>query len=200
MISISVFMVNTSNLLQALTIVLVLFIALYMQYSQNPYNTKQLNFMELEAVTTATVTIYCGLYYLSKSLDSYFQTLLFCVILFGNLYFIIYWLYYMFKAILDLVIRVMPILRQRFKRGDAFSDNFYEEKISMKGTYIDPSDGVRKPTFLSSIKKKAKGKLHGVEKMEDIYKMVMNNKANNTNSDSYFDQESVADELSVVRK
>ena len=200
MISISVFMVNTSNLLQALTIVLVLFIALYMQYSQNPYNTKQLNFMELEAVTTATVTSYCGLYYLSKSLDSYFQTLLFCVILFGNLYFIIYWLYYMFKAILDLVIRVMPILRQRFKRGDAFSDNFYEEKISMKGTYIDPSDGIRKPTFLSSIKKKAKGKLHGVEKMEDIYKMVMNNKANNRNSDSYFDQESVADELSVVRK
>ena len=166
-------MINSTTLIQALTIVLILFFALYLQYSQSPYSNKQLNIMELEAVTTASVTIYCGLYYLSNALNEFFQLFLFVVILFGNFYFVFYWLYYMSKAVFDMIIKVFPFLKKRFKRGDGLKVEIYQESIAMPGSFIDPSDGVRKPTFLTSENCEPKAKLNNAKSMEDVFKLVM---------------------------
>ena len=175
MICVSVFLNQVSTMVQALTIIFVLFIALYLQYSLKPYKIKQLNFMELEAVTTATLTIYCGLYYLSGGIGEYLQTLLFVFILGGNLYFIAYWLYYMSQAIFDIILNFIPYLKKYFKRGDAFTENFYEEGISVPGTYFDKSEGVRKFTFLSPKTKELSTTLDGINTLDDVYKVIMRN-------------------------
>ena len=92
--------VNTS--VQALTLIIVLVIGLYLQYEFKPFSKHHLNNMETEAIMTATVTIYCGMYYLTQSIGNEFMTILFIIIIIGNSYFLFFWLYYMFQAAIDL--------------------------------------------------------------------------------------------------
>ena len=86
-IAISVFMSSSNTSVQALTVVVVLFAALYIQYINKPYNHSELNHMETEALFTATITIYCGLFYLTSYDNQYFKMFLFCIMAFGNIYF-----------------------------------------------------------------------------------------------------------------
>ena len=174
MICISVFMTNSSTLVQALTVILVLFIALYLQFTQKPYNCKELNNMELEAIITATITIYCGIYYLSNAIDIYSGSILFIIILCGNLYFLVYWLYYLFRELFYIIIIRLPLLKKYFKIGDSFTENFYEERLSMKGIQISPIDGTRSFTFISTKNKQIFHDLEGINTMDDFYKVIMN--------------------------
>ena len=93
LISISVFLSSQAVMIQALTVVIVLVLSLYLQYASRPYNSTELNHMEIEALFTATITIYCGLYYLSNGISEEVKLILFLVIVLGNAYFILYWIY-----------------------------------------------------------------------------------------------------------
>lgn len=181
-ICVSVFMSTVSNTIQALTIVILLICALYFQYSQHPYVHKQLNYMDIEALLTATLTLYCGLYYLSNDLNEYIKTGLFCLILLGNGYFILYWLYYMAKAITDILVKVFPILRKLFKRGDYFDKSLFEKSIQSEGVYFDKADGEKKFTLFKPVSSKLKVELEKIASMNELYKVSMKQRLK-TNSD-----------------
>jgi hypothetical protein len=108
LIAISVFLSQISVLVQALTVMLVLLSFFFLQYIYRPYNTAHLNHMETEALFTATITIYCGLYYLSEQINKEFKMFLFLVIVVGNAYFLIYWFKYMISAVIDLFLKYFP--------------------------------------------------------------------------------------------
>jgi hypothetical protein len=172
-ICISVFMSQGSTTIQALTVVVLLLIALYLQYSQHPYNCKQLNYMEIEALLTATLTIYCGLYYLSESLNEAIKSSLFAMIIIGNCYFLVYWFYYMSKAFVDIIVNFFPILRIWLKKGDFIKVNFYEQKLSSQGVYFDKSDGEKKYTFFRSASHGLQTKIKNAKCMTDLFKLSM---------------------------
>ncbi|OMJ78092.1 hypothetical protein SteCoe_22156 [Stentor coeruleus] len=148
MITVSVFMSNQPTLIQALTVVIVLLFSLYLQYSRNPYCFTELNHMESEALFTATLTIYCGLYYLSNAITEELKLFLFFIIITGNSYFIIYWIYYMIQAIIELSLKIFPQIRHFLKKGDAFDDNFYSEDLVHEGTFINKMEGEKNYTFI----------------------------------------------------
>lgn len=149
MITVSVFMSNQSTLIQALTVALVLLGSLYLQNSKNPYCFSELNHMESEALFTATLTVYCGLYYLSNAINDSLKLILFFIIVLGNSYFIVYWIYYMIQAIIDLSLKIFPQIKYYLKKGDAFDDNFYIEDIVQQGTFINGLEGTKNYTFLN---------------------------------------------------
>jgi len=152
-IAISVFMSNVSTTIHALTVVIVLFASLYLQYANEPYIHSELNHMETEALFTAGITIYCGLYYLTDLSNEGAKLFLFFIILGGNLYFLMYWVYYMCLAVIDALVKQFPRLRNALKKGDAFEEEFYTENVSRQGSYMDNFEGTRNYTFM---KKKIK--------------------------------------------
>ena len=172
-ICISVFMSQGSSTIQALTVVVLLLAALYLQYSQNPYNCKQLNNMEIEALLTATLTIYCGLYYLSDSLNSFIQTFLFATIVIGNCYFLIYWLYYMTKAVFDNLANYFPWIKKIMKKGDYYQTDLFQEGLQSTGVYFDKSEGGKKYTLFQKRKQILENKMKDSKCMTDLFKELM---------------------------
>ena len=120
-ICILVFMVQISITVQALTVTVVLSVFLYIQYEFKPYRQDHLNHMEMETILTATVTIYCGLYYLDNDdIGDVFKGVLFFFILFGNVYFVCYWLFYMFQAIIDMLSNSIHFLKKLTGNLDSY--------------------------------------------------------------------------------
>ena len=99
------FMTGIDPFVQVLVLIAVLISALYLQYEYKPYNKYQLNNMEMEAILTSAITIYCGMFYLTESIGDDFKTILFVIIIMGNGYFLLYWLYYMSRAIIGFLVK-----------------------------------------------------------------------------------------------
>ena len=148
LITISVFMASEAVILQALNVILMLIASLYLQYSNKPYNSTELNNMEMQALCIAAITIYSGLYYLTKSIGEEIKVALFIAILLGNSYFLLYWIFYMIHALIDMVVKIFPQLKAKFKRGDAFDEEFYQKEIVQTGVYFNPLEGKKAYTFL----------------------------------------------------
>jgi hypothetical protein len=71
--------------------------------------------MEIRAIIVATVTIYCGLYYLTDDLDEPSKILLFVCMVVANVYFLIYWCRKMFGAGIYLAREKLSFLRSVIK-------------------------------------------------------------------------------------
>ena len=149
-ICVIVFIADISTAVQGLTVSLLLIFSLFIQYEVGPYNSDELNHMEVEALITATLTIYCGLYYLTEDISEAFKIVLFVIIVCGNSYFIILWFYWMLKALIDMIAKTIPSLKAILKKGDAFEDDFNKEEIVVNGSYFDNMDGKRHYTFMKS--------------------------------------------------
>ncbi|OMJ66506.1 hypothetical protein SteCoe_36623 [Stentor coeruleus] len=147
-ICISVFMNQTAQAIQALTLIIILAITLYLQYEYKPYNKHQLNHMEMEAILTATITIYCGMYYLTQEIGEGFGIALFIIMLCGNMYFVIYWLYFMFQAIIDLLSGFLPFFRKIIGKSDPYPKIIFSEKKIHQGVYKDNEEGVNSFTLI----------------------------------------------------
>ena len=93
--------------MQALLVLAVLIFSLHIQHEIKPFRLDELNKMEILAILTATVTIYCGLFYLTKALHEGSKILLFVLMIVINLYFLGYWLVKMTGA-------GMLLVRQKF--------------------------------------------------------------------------------------
>ena len=74
------FFSDVSISLQALTLLLIMACTSFLHYELDPYNSVELNSMEMEALIASTLTLYCGLYYLTA--DTGFRFRLFCSVLF----------------------------------------------------------------------------------------------------------------------
>jgi hypothetical protein len=106
------FIGNESIPIQALTLVLLLLNFLVLQYLTRPYASVELNQMELRSILVASVTIFCGLYYLTKDLGENAKVLFFIVMLLANLYFLTYFSSKLFKAVAVELAKVHPLLRR----------------------------------------------------------------------------------------
>jgi hypothetical protein len=111
-ICIVVFIGNQSIPIQALTLALLLLNFLVFQYLTRPYASDELNQMELRSILVASVTIYCGLYYLSKDLGGVAKVLFFLVMLLVNLYFLSYFASNLFRAMAVRLAKHHPLLRR----------------------------------------------------------------------------------------
>jgi hypothetical protein len=104
----AVFFTNISIPVQALCVMLVLIVSFILQMKKNPYVTPVLNDLELRGILTGTLTIYCGLFFLTSSMESDTKIGLFAVIILANAYFIVYWLIKMCKAGCELFLAWLP--------------------------------------------------------------------------------------------
>jgi hypothetical protein len=71
--------------------------------------------MEYRSILVATVTIYCGLYYLTKDLEDTSKIILFVVIVVINAYFLIYWIRKMMGAGISFASTKIPCLKRLFR-------------------------------------------------------------------------------------
>ena len=67
---------------------------------KNPYSHESLNKLEVYSIITAGTTIYCGLFYLTESLDEITNITLFGIMLISNIIFLAYWSKNMFQAMI----------------------------------------------------------------------------------------------------
>ena len=65
-----------------------------------PYNHSSLNKIENVSIITAGTTIYCGLLYLTESLNEITELVLFIIILLSNFIFVIVWSQRMFQTLI----------------------------------------------------------------------------------------------------
>ena len=172
LITFSVFMISQARLVQALNVILVLLISIYLHHSNEPYKINELNSMEMQALNIASITIYFGLYYLSKSIGQAIEILLFIMILIGNSYFIFYWLRYMLMALANLLIKLFPKFRLRFKRGDVYEEEFYKEEIVQEGVLNNRMEGEKIYTFFKHRQKEIEKDIEYLT-VEDAYKDVL---------------------------
>jgi len=96
---VSVFLDSVSTTVQGLVAFMILMICLSLQNHYKPYTHVNLNRLEVYSIITAGTTMYCGLFYLTKSLDEAWNVILFLVILISNAVFLTYWSKYMFAAV-----------------------------------------------------------------------------------------------------
>ena len=107
------FLTTISITIQALCVLFILIVALYIQDLKRPFASPTLNRMELESILCATITIYCGLFYLSKDLGNTAQLLLFVCILLANGVFLWHWARATIGLYVLMVIQRVPWLRHR---------------------------------------------------------------------------------------
>ena len=56
------------------------------------------------------------MYYLTQKISSQIQIFLFILIFIANIYFLIYWSYWIVQALLDITAKYFPYLRYRLKK------------------------------------------------------------------------------------
>lgn len=150
-VSLLVFLGNESIAVQALTMLILLLVFFLLQYWKSPYKNDALNRMELKAIFVAGVTIYCGLYYLTKDINEYLKVFLFVLILLANTYFLYFFVVSFGKVILSM-------LGSRFKLFKRFRpkiDNFPLVDITTTSsisshTYLN-EDRSRRSTLISRV-------------------------------------------------
>ena len=111
LIFITVFMIS-NNSLKALLALLVLSISLYFQKKLNPFNTDELNTLELRSSMVSLSTLYFGFFnYLVKADAT--KIILFIIVFSVNAYFLLYW---GFKILLVNVTKLHMCLKSFIKR------------------------------------------------------------------------------------
>ena len=119
---------------QALTVLLVLMGFLWLQLVREPYSEDELNAMEVRSILVSGVTIYCGLYFLTKDLDESGKLFFFVLIVGFNIYFLVCWIIKTFRATLLFIGERIGWVRRHLIPGvrDGFDDDLFqtEERVS----------------------------------------------------------------------
>lgn len=117
-ITIAVFLANISTAVQALTAMSVLLAAFGLQQKHQPFALAEMNGLELRAILVASVTIYCGLYYMTSDLDPGSQVLMFVIVVTVNAYFVGLWVFRIFHAGLQVLKAKCPWLLRWIHSSD----------------------------------------------------------------------------------
>jgi len=110
---VSVFLASFNIPVQALTAMFILMISFYLQEHYEPYETEALNSLEKKSIICSALTIYCGLYFLTDSLNNTGKLGFFFVILIANLYFLATWIIGICHSFIEKGARVKPYLFRR---------------------------------------------------------------------------------------
>ena len=159
---------------QALSLIIVLNCALYLQYEYRPYNKYQLNNMEMEAIFVSAVTIYCGMFYLTQSIGYEFKTALFVIIIMGNGYFLLYWLYYMSRAIIEFLVNKFSWFKRLLGHKKTFPQYLNADETIIKGVYKDEEAGIVTYTLREKQPKGKESTMPKYNSITDIYIETLN--------------------------
>ena len=66
--------------------------------------------METRSILVATMTLYCGLFYLTEDINEVVKIVLLIAMIIVNLYFLLFWLWKMFGAYLNVARDKIPCL------------------------------------------------------------------------------------------
>jgi hypothetical protein len=92
--------------------------------------------MEARGILAATVTIYCGLFYLTNALDEFSKYFFFITIVVVNFYFISYWIYHLTRTGWLILKKKLGFLRRKFDHDDGYEVDFLKEHPQCKQTII----------------------------------------------------------------
>jgi len=168
-ISLTVFFSEISVEIQAIVCLGVLAVFLVIQSKNEPFTSSHMNTLELFSIATATITIYCGMYYLTKELEKVSELVFFLLMVASNACFIIYWSYYVLKVGFELLINSSSRLKAFFYREDGFDKDMYNEDRILKGSYMH--EGVRLCTLLPE-RKEPEEPLEEINSMLDLYRQA----------------------------
>ena len=131
-ISILLFINKGASIVKGLTLLFIQALSYYLQYSLKPYNSKNLNKIELFFLLTIFFTTFLGQYFLYTELNAEVKNLISILIICLNICLFCFWLYLMFLSSFEKFISFFAVFR-RFKKGDSFEDEFYVEEFRIKG-------------------------------------------------------------------
>jgi hypothetical protein len=133
-ICLTVFLNTVSIPVQGLFILLILVLSWLLQYYTQPFNKEKLNSMELRSIFVATVTIYCGMFYLTKDLDEPGKICLFVIMIIVNAYFLSIWFTATFFAIFYKFGSKLPLISKYFLEVDYYADDtsFIHDAVSKR--------------------------------------------------------------------
>lgn len=133
----AVFFNSVSTLVQALSVLAVLLICLFLQLAVSPFAVSNFNLLEVKSLLVSLVTIYSGLYFEANSMNHTLNILIFLLILLANAYFLLGWL----RAVLPILLET---IRQRLNCGKR---HYAIRPIPAKyDESMDESSGVSKGT------------------------------------------------------
>jgi len=115
-IFISVFVSSVSVDMQALSVMLVIIVAFYLQHANQPYDVKELNDLELLSILTSGITIYSGLFFLTNDLTNTAGLVFFALIVLSNVIFLTYWAFGISQAYMEKIAKLKPRLMSRLCR------------------------------------------------------------------------------------
>jgi hypothetical protein len=95
--------------------------------------------------------------------------MLFGIILLGNSYFLVFWIWYNFKALIDTLVFFLPFLKRICKKGDSLKIDFYEENIQPSGVFSGTQTGEKIYSFRQNFNRCLSEKLKGIKSMEMLY-------------------------------
>jgi hypothetical protein len=135
-ICLTVFLNTVSIPVQGLFILLILILSWQLQYYTEPFDKVKLNSMELRSIFVAAVTIYCGMFYLTKDLDEPSKICLFIVMITANAYFLSIWLIATFFAIFYKFGSKLPLIRKFALTPNHYADetSFIHDAVSTRVT------------------------------------------------------------------
>jgi len=101
----AVFLTTVSTLVQALSVLAVLLVCLFLQIVVKPFRTPAFNKLEIKSILVSLVTIYVGLYFEVGDMRNFhsgleFKIVLFAIILLTNAYFLFTW----FRQVIPIVV------------------------------------------------------------------------------------------------
>lgn len=111
-VSILVFVVPESTAVAGLCCLVVLLGSLHIQTRFLPFEKPTYNSMELRSLGVATITIYCGLFYLTDDVSNNGKLFLLAIMIISNFFFLLDWLSKMFSALFNLLREKVPFLRK----------------------------------------------------------------------------------------
>ena len=168
--SLAVFFSTISIRIQAILCLSVLICSLYVQVRFWPFQVFHLNLMETFAISTSTITIYSGLFFLSGDLEKYSEFFFFLMICIANLCFLGFWIWHLSKTSIRGLAPYIGFLRRRYFREDGFDKElFVSRKLSSK-TYMHGNQKLC--SFIDSDHKKSR-KNFRLPSLTQVYKEMM---------------------------
>lgn len=153
-----------------------------MQYRSKPFENDDLNEMELRGISVAAVTIYAGLYYLTNDLDGPGRYFFFFLIVFVNLYFLLYWLFKFFHSGLISAAKKIPkiqdILNLEILDEKAAIELWKFSLLDVDNTtiqYKDPKFRTTKDVYMRNIERNINeansrtNSISGIDELKDEY-------------------------------
>lgn len=108
----SVFLSSISTMVQALSILAILLICLFVHAAVKPFRTPVFNMLETKSILVSLLTIYVGLYFQANTWRVEINVILFVVILLANIYFLVSWIRKIVPIVVSTIVRTFRGTRE----------------------------------------------------------------------------------------